>query len=167
MFAVFDRHGDIGFSGRGEEGIFFQGTRFLSELVVHVWGARPLVLGYEGLDHITRRTRVQCHPAPKRISGSELHFEASLDPRESAVFHVAISTSATPGPEFRSISHSSAMAAANAEIKAASANLCLITSSNNRFNDWIKRSAADVEMMTIGNPEANYPYAGVPWFSTI
>src|SRR5438094_5687125 len=22
-------------------------------------------------------------------------------------------------------------------------------------------------MMTIGNPEANYPYAGVPWFSTI
>src|SRR5881409_2735867 len=126
-----------------------------------------MVLGYEGLDHITRRTRVQCHPAPKRISGSELHFEASLDPRESAVFHVAISTSATPGPEFRSISHSSAMAAANAEIKAASANLCLITSSNNRFNDWIKRSAADVEMMTIGNPEANYPYAGVPWFSTI
>jgi len=44
MFAVFDRHGDIGFSGRGEEGIFFQGTRFLSELVVHVWGARPLLL---------------------------------------------------------------------------------------------------------------------------
>src|SRR5207244_9080021 len=44
MFAVFDRHGDIGFSGRGEEGIFFQGTRFLSELVVHVWGARPLML---------------------------------------------------------------------------------------------------------------------------
>src|SRR5205809_5539151 len=268
MFAVFDRHGDIGFSGRGEEGIFFQGTRFLSELVVHVWGARPLllsstiqadnllftadlanvdllrddevkvprdtvhllrskflwqgvcyeeikivnyglsplvipmridvgadyadifevrgtrrerrghrlddeiqkdgmVLGYEGLDHITRRTRVQCHPAPKRISGSELHFEASLDPRESAVFHVAIYTSAAPGPEFRSISHSSAMAAANAEIKAASANLCLITSSNNRCNDWIRRSSADVEMMTIGNPETNYPYAGVPWFSTV
>src|SRR5947199_3665417 len=44
MFAVFDRHGDIGFSGRGEEGIFYQGTRFLSELVVHVWGARPLLL---------------------------------------------------------------------------------------------------------------------------
>src|SRR5437899_10767958 len=44
MFAVFDRHGDIGFSGRGEEGIFFQGTRFLSELVVHVWGARALTL---------------------------------------------------------------------------------------------------------------------------
>src|SRR2546429_7566332 len=105
-----------------------------------------MVLGYEGLDHITRRTRVQCHPAPKRISGSELHFEASLDPRESAVFHVAISTSATPGPEFRSISHSSAMAAANAEIKAASANQCLIPSPNNRFTDWIKPPALDVQM---------------------
>jgi glycogen debranching enzyme len=26
---------------------------------------------------------------------------------------------------------------------------------------------ADVEVMTMGNPETNYPYAGVPWFSTV
>jgi len=42
-----------------------------------------------------------------------------------------------------------------------------IRSSNDRFNRWIKRSAADVEMMVTGNPERDYPYAGVPWFSTI
>src|SRR6266853_3382539 len=40
-------------------------------------------------------------------------------------------------------------------------------SSNSRFNDWMARSTADVEMMTVGNPEPNYPYAGVPWFSTV
>src|SRR5207248_11641950 len=121
-----------------------------------------IVLGYEGLDHITRRTRVQCRPAPRKISGSELYFEASLEPKESAAFHLAISTSATPDPEVRSISHSSAMAAANAEIKAASAKLCLITSSNNRFNDCIKRSPADVEMRPMDNPGPHYQHAAVP-----
>src|SRR5581483_2210845 len=34
-------------------------------------------------------------------------------------------------------------------------------------NDWVRRSLSDVEMMTMGNPEADYPYAGVPWFSTV
>src|SRR4029077_6753510 len=42
-----------------------------------------------------------------------------------------------------------------------------ITSSNSRFSDWIARSTSDLEMMIAGNPERNYPYAGVPWFSTV
>ena len=42
-----------------------------------------------------------------------------------------------------------------------------IHSSNSRFNDWMNRSFADVQMMTIGNREQNFPYAGVPWFSTV
>ena len=42
-----------------------------------------------------------------------------------------------------------------------------ITSSNSRFSDWIARSVSDLEMMIAGNPERNYPYAGVPWFSTV
>jgi glycogen debranching enzyme len=47
------------------------------------------------------------------------------------------------------------------------AHLCRITSSNERFNDWISRSEADLQMMTVGNPEGYYPYAGVPWFNTV
>ena len=60
-----------------------------------------------------------------------------------------------------------ALAAANTELSAAVSSVCRISSSNNRFNEWMKRSVADIEMMTLGNPEANYPYAGVPWFSTV
>ena len=44
MFAVFDRYGDIEPLGMGEQGIFFQGTRYLSELVVYLWDSRPLLL---------------------------------------------------------------------------------------------------------------------------
>src|SRR5256884_3159494 len=268
MFAVFDRYGDMGPVGMGEQGIFSQGTRYLSERVVYLWDSRPLLLSstiqadnfvftadlanvdvgkddevivpgdtlhvvrskflwqgacyeefkivnyglaplviplrlaigadfadifevrgmrrerrgrrledqieknqviwsYEGLDGEIRQTRIHCDPAPKEISGTELKFEYFLRPKETAVFHVTMVASGDPADRNHSVGYPSALAAADTELKAASENLCLISSSNNRFNDWIKRSAADVEMMTIGNREKDYPYAGVPWFSTV
>src|SRR5437870_9601885 len=44
MFAVFDRFGDIERVGLGEEGIFFEGTRFLSELALYVGNQSPRLL---------------------------------------------------------------------------------------------------------------------------
>jgi glycogen debranching enzyme len=43
-FAVFDRFGDIQRVGLGEQGLYFQGTRFLSQLELRVGGRRPLLL---------------------------------------------------------------------------------------------------------------------------
>ena len=266
MFAVFDRYGDIEPLGMGEQGIFFHGTRFLSQLLLSLWSAPPLLLSstvkpdnlvftadlanvdvsegaevvvergtihilrskflwrsvcyeefrivnyglaavdiplqlaigadfadifevrgtrrqsrgqrledrigkdwillsYEGLDNVVRRTRVQCQPSPVQISSSELGFEVSLRPKQSVLLHVTVACD--PPARESSIGYSRAMVAAESEVKAASANLCAISSSNERFNRWIRRSTADVEMMILGNPEHDYPYAGVPWFSTI
>ena len=265
-FAVFNRYGDIEPLGLGEHGIFFRGTRHLSELVLSVWNFRPLLLSstvksdnfvftadlanvditedqqiaiprgtvhivrsrflwqavayeelrifnyglvpldlplrlsfsadfadifevrgmrrehrgrrlddkitsgsilltYEGLDREQRQTRIHCDPAPQRISSSEIQFETSVHPGHNAAFHLAIDCD--PKPRDRSISYARAISSAETELKAASANLCEITSSNDRLSRWIRRSLADVEMMTLGNPETNYPYAGVPWFSTV
>jgi len=44
LFAVFDRYGDIEPIGLAEEGVFCDGTRFLSNLVLLIGGARPLLL---------------------------------------------------------------------------------------------------------------------------
>ncbi len=266
MFAVFDRYGDIEPLGMGEQGIFFQGTRFLSELGLSLWNARPLLLSstvksdnfvftadlanvdvsdghdlivergtihmlrskflwrdvcyeefqignyglvpvdipfhlaigadfadifevrgtrrekrgrrlddriegnsillsYEGLDKVVRQTCIQSHPQPVQISSSRLRFEISLRPKQSVVLQLVISCN--PRVSEPSIGYTRAMVAAESEMKAASASLCNISSSNDRFNRWVRRSSADVEMMTMGNPEHDYPYAGVPWFSTI
>jgi glycogen debranching enzyme len=42
-----------------------------------------------------------------------------------------------------------------------------IDSSNERFNDWVHRSLADLRMLVATTREGIYPYAGVPWYSTI
>jgi glycogen debranching enzyme len=44
---------------------------------------------------------------------------------------------------------------------------CTIQSSNEQFNDWIHRSDADLQMMLTRTAWGEYPYAGVPWFSTV
>jgi glycogen debranching enzyme len=43
-FAVFDRHGDIQAGGLGQEGLYHEGTRFLSRLVFKLGNARPFLL---------------------------------------------------------------------------------------------------------------------------
>src|SRR6478609_2864877 len=44
-FALFDRFGDIRTWGQGEQGLYHQDTRFLSNLELRMGGARPLFLG--------------------------------------------------------------------------------------------------------------------------
>src|SRR5262249_49244326 len=44
---------------------------------------------------------------------------------------------------------------------------CAIYTTNEQFNDWVNRSGADLRMMITATPFGMYPYAGVPWFSTV
>ena len=124
-----------------------------------------LVLSYEGLDGVVRHTRIGCNPQPAQISVSELNFEVSLQPKQETTFHVTIVCEHES--RVHPISYSTALAAANSELKSGVYTACRIRSSNERFNRWLKRSASDIEMMTLGNPEVCYPYAGVPWFSAV
>lgn len=266
MFAVFDRLGDISRQGLGEQGIFYEGTRYLSEMSLRLWTERPLLLSstiepnnfsftadlanldvsrgdtvvihrgtlhllrsrflwhgvayeelglvnygmealhvpvtlafaadfadifevrgtarnrkglqldqetgpdciglaYLGLDNVTRKIHIQCTPAPDRIMGPEMRFDLELEPKQERKFQFQMQCQ--NGTAHRSISYPEAMRHAYSEMKNSVQAFPKIHSSNSRFNDWIKRSTADLQMMTIGNREQNYPYAGVPWFSTV
>lgn len=43
-FAVFDRYGDILPVGIGEQGLYHEGTRYLSHMELRLWSSRPLLL---------------------------------------------------------------------------------------------------------------------------
>jgi len=268
MFGVFDRHGDIETIGLKEQGIFFEGTRFLSQLELRLAHARPLllsstikadnsqfaadltntdisskgevviprgtlhvlrtkflwqgvcyerfevvnyganpvdipfgirfaadfadifevrgisrkrrgeslddlvtndsvVLSYLGLDDVIRRVHLFGSPQPKRISASEIQFDAFLKPGTQVTFNLVISCEVAAGSYHQPKSYERAWIATQTESSEIRRDSSKINSSSEEFNRWIARSQSDLEMMIVGNSEHGYPYAGVPWFSTV
>jgi glycogen debranching enzyme len=120
-----------------------------------------LILAYEGLDEVRRQTRISFSAAPKSITNSEVAFEHELQPRAERSLSLSINCErfdpkvgiiALPKP---------------VESDANPIFRTRLTSSAKRCNSWLARCQADLSMLMEGNPEGDYPYAGVPWFSTV
>ncbi len=124
-----------------------------------------VTLRYRGLDNVMRCTQLHCSPIPADLSASHIVFDANLKPRETAKFLLSITCgdNLSDPPETFDIALERAVKGA-AEMRDGN---CAVHSSNDQFNSWLNRSLSDLNMMTVGNPEADYPYAGVPWFSTV
>ncbi|HEX9443630.1 MAG TPA: amylo-alpha-1,6-glucosidase, partial [Candidatus Binatia bacterium] len=124
-------------------------------------------LSYEGLDGVVRRTRLACSPAPDEISRSYMNFRLLVNPKDETTIFV---TAAFESGDCRPVAlpydegFEQTERAFHAPEKTAA---CSISTSNTQFNDWLNRSVADLGMMITDTPEGPYPYAGVPWFSTV
>ena len=122
-------------------------------------------LAYDGLDGLRRETTIRWSCNPANASAQDLGYDVVLRPKERT--HLQFSVSCDAHRTARGISYSNAIQNAQREMEGANSSFPNISSSNSRFTDWISRSVADVRMMMVGNPEQNYPYAGVPWFGTV
>ncbi len=45
--------------------------------------------------------------------------------------------------------------------------LAVVGTSSDLFDEWLERSRADIAMMVTQTPHGPFPYAGIPWFSTM
>jgi glycogen debranching enzyme len=124
-----------------------------------------ILLGYEGLDHIIRRTRIHCSFAPKYLSEYELNVPIALEPHQDLAFSVAIHCESN-GSERTLLEYDCALAAVTGKRGKDPFAQVDIYSSNEQFNDWLNRSLADLQMLISNTALGPYPYAGVPWFST-
>ncbi|MEO5657952.1 MAG: amylo-alpha-1,6-glucosidase [Nitrospiria bacterium] len=129
-----------------------------------------LTMSYDGLDGVTRRTRVRSTVTdaitPLAGSDSRLAFEVRLEPKGDATLALIIECEVGDvRPPRLAYEDAFASLAEACEIDRASS--AHVSTSNEWFNGWLARSTADLRMMTTRTPHGLYPYAGVPWYSTV
>ena len=127
-------------------------------------GTAGPVFAYRGLDDVTRRTVVDFEPKPHLADG-RARWELNLAPGASWRAQLAVHCERDDRPTRRSSRRES-----RAEEAAWAADrrtrVTAITTSNATFDDWLRCSRGDLDMLTTRTEEGLYPYAGVPWFST-
>jgi glycogen debranching enzyme len=270
-FAVFDRAGDIQSYGLGEQGLFHEGTRFLSQLELRLFGHRPIVLSsavsrtnelllahlenpdvptahddrrialargllhvartkflwragcyermrfsnyslhdctirigvrfasdfadifevrgtrrirrgqalppvvdgsvctlrYQGLDQVLRQTRLVFSRPPLDLTPQVAWFELTVPARASETLDLRVFCELGERPAHTESTYDEAYRGLHEHVRAVRQSWPGIRSNNNLFNGWLDRSAADLQMMLTETPQGYYPYAGVPWFSTV
>jgi glycogen debranching enzyme len=113
---------------------------------------------------VTRRSVVALDPKP-RWEGRCARWALCLAPGECWRAQGAVQGERDERPSRRTSRRESraAEAAWSAERRAS---VTGIATSNTAFDDWLRCSRGDLDMLTTRTPEGLYPYAGVPWFST-
>lgn len=126
-------------------------------------------LRYRGLDDRVRATAVHFDPPPSSLDEERAVFWLSLAPGESRAIELTIAcneespSSVGPGG---ALTFAAARSESHQEAAVAARQWAQITTSNDQFNEWLTRSAADLRMMATDMPTGPYVYAGVPWFSS-
>jgi len=124
-----------------------------------------IVLSYDGLDEVRRTTRIGFSPTPDLVGGREAAYRIELEPGRSVNIELRIDCD-PPTPPHRP-SFSTALDRATSELQGRFDRSARVTTSSELFDDWVGRSQADLVMMTSETAHGSYPYAGVPWFSTV
>ncbi|MEP9347477.1 amylo-alpha-1,6-glucosidase [Xanthobacter sp. KR7-225] len=124
-------------------------------------------LAYTGLDGLVRETRLAFEPAPAELSCERALYRIRLAPGET--FAVYVEISCAPGARSASARHGFRAALRNQrrELRERLSQRVAVTSSNHHFNEGLRRASSDLNMLITETPEGAYPYAGVPWFSTV
>jgi len=128
-------------------------------------GEGTVVLGYDGLDGARRQTRVAFTPAPDMLNESTAVYRVELEPGGSMRIELRVACEAERAS--RSVSYATAVARSGRELRGRTSRSARISSSSDPFDEWTGRSLSDIVMMTSETAHGPYPYAGVPWFSTV
>ncbi|HVH76064.1 MAG TPA: amylo-alpha-1,6-glucosidase [Stellaceae bacterium] len=129
--------------------------------------AASVVLRYRGLDGIARATCVGFDPAPDRLDTAAAEFELALAPGEGVRLAMRIDCQAIDRPRPVGAGLYSALRLARRALRNSSGRAASLASSNTVFNEFARRSIADLYMLLTDTEHGPYPFAGIPWFSTV
>ena len=130
-------------------------------------GRDRVTLGYVGLDGKRRETLFQFDPPPTRLTSFEASYDLDLASNEWIPLFSTISvTGMKPEREGRREGFFVALRAKFRDHRVMFAPVARIETSNNVFNETLRRSGSDLAMLVTETAQGAYPYAGIPWFST-
>jgi glycogen debranching enzyme len=125
-----------------------------------------LVLGYRGLDDTVRRTRITFDPVPDRLSADRAEFSVRLTPQEETHFYLRMGCEVDEPAQDIDTTYFEAFTRFGQSVAQRQQGGCHLVSSDPLFNKWLDRSASDLVMLTTSLDKGEYPYAGLPWYST-
>jgi len=130
-------------------------------------GVQEVVLAYEGVDGVLRRTRLHSTLRPSVISADRMGFDVTLSPGAEVTLALTISCEVGPAKLEPRVTYEQAERQNRKSLETIASDECRIETGNEQFNDWLCRSLADLRMLITRTDAGIYPYAGVPWYSTI
>jgi glycogen debranching enzyme len=128
--------------------------------------ATSITFSYRGLDNVLRRTRVHSSITPSAANESGMLLPIHLEPQEELALSLSI-VCESDGTRQEGSDYDEHLTRVTAERTSSPLAHVDIYTSNEQFNEWINRSRADLDMLITSTPFGPYPYAGVPWFSTV
>ena len=127
-----------------------------------------LTMGYRGLDGSVRLTRVGFNQVPDwhDAQTATARFACRLPPGGAKEFYLTVSCEIESREFASEVKYATALRSHRMMLRTRRTEQADVTTSNEQFNDWLNRSAADLRMLTTHTQWGDYPYAGIPWFST-
>jgi glycogen debranching enzyme len=124
-------------------------------------------LSYVGLDQRRRSTRLSFDPVPDELQSARAIYHLALGPQETRSLFFEIRFDRSPGTMPGHRAFFLGLRDARRALRKSSSRAASISSSNDIFNEVARRSVSDLYMLVTDKPEGPYPYAGIPWFSTV
>jgi glycogen debranching enzyme len=128
--------------------------------------ADGLCLGYTGLDDRDRLTALSFDPAPDLLEDWRAVWQLDLPPGGSRAIFLRIDLTGHATPANPRAAYSQRLRDARRALRNASARSTAILTSNEIFNEAMRRAISDLTMLVTDTPQGPYPYAGIPWYST-
>jgi glycogen debranching enzyme len=125
-----------------------------------------VVLSYEGLDSVVRRTVCHFSVPAREIFADRAVFQVDLAVREEKCIESKVSC-LTGGEPVDKAAFEGALGKVHAAFQDYRHDRTLIETSNPQFNDWVNQSRADLHLLLTDTPFGPFPFAGIPWFSCI
>jgi len=120
---------------------------------------------YVGLDKLKRRTSVAFAPAPHVLRQNRATLNVALAPGEQTSIFVTAACDEGVAAEPMDFFH--AYRESRRARRVRTSDITTVQSSSELFNEVACRAASDVYTLITSTEFGPYPYAGIPWFSTI